>query len=117
DLQMAALFNHIGIHFVWPDTTLSVNLSPFCPAVTIECGKARLPEGIERAANYIDALLHLDHFPDRPPAKEDLALYRSVARMKVHPDLKIETGTEPKDGWFVIPPRLDHLNFRRLEKG
>jgi succinylglutamate desuccinylase len=117
DLQMAALFNHIAVYFTCPDSTLSVNLAAFCPAVTIECGQAGSAEGAERAAAFIDALMHLDHFPSRPPADNDLTLFRTVARMKVRPDLAIETGTGFAAGKFVLPPELDHLNFTRLEQG
>lgn len=117
DLQMAALFNHIAVYFTCPDSALSVNLSTFCPAVTIECGKAGSAEGAQRAAAFVDAMMHLDHFPERQPTRDDLTIYRAVARMKVRPDLHIETGTAAVAGKFIIPPQLDRLNFTRLPRG
>lgn len=117
DLQLATLFNHIAVFFTYPDSALSVNLAKFCPAVALECGKAGAMSGVMRAAAYIDALMHLDHLPERAPAPGDLTLYRAVARMKVNPNLIIETGVGPEAGKFILPPDLDHLNFSPLKVG
>lgn len=117
DLQLATLFNHIAVFFTYPDSALSVNLAKFCPAVTLECGKAGAMAGVNRAAAYVDALMHLDHLPERIPVPGDLTLFRAVARMKVNPGLIIETGVGPQPGKFILPPDLDHLNFSPLKTG
>jgi hypothetical protein len=131
-LHLAALFARIGVSFdTTPRGVLSAAFATFCPAVAIECGKSGVAANDARAAEYLDACLHLSALPDHPVAAHDLELFRTVCLLKVPDAVDFAFGA-PADArprplaaaddaarqprlWF--DPRLDHLNFRELPTG
>jgi succinylglutamate desuccinylase len=88
--HLAAMFNHIALVFTYPPGICSMAFNGVCPALTLECGKPGDAAGIQHAVDYIDALLHMDHLPQRPVAPHDLQLVRSLATLYVPDDVTFD---------------------------
>jgi succinylglutamate desuccinylase len=88
--HLAAMFNHIGLVFNQPKGVSTMAFNGFCPAVTIECGRPGDMAGIQHATELLDALLHLDHFPEREVAAHDLQLVKSVVTIKIPDDVTFD---------------------------
>ncbi|MEN8169842.1 MAG: M14 family metallopeptidase [Pseudomonadota bacterium] len=114
-LHLAILFSRTVVYFISPDAVQSMAFSKLCPAVTVECGKVGLRHSTEHALEFVEAALHLDHFPDHPVSSHDYELFHTVATVKV-PE-SISFGFEPQGGELAFSPDLDHLNFRELPSG
>ncbi|MCX7673999.1 MAG: M14 family metallopeptidase [Thiobacillaceae bacterium] len=114
-LQLATLFSRIVVYFLRPLGVQSAAFAPLCPAVTIECGRPGQAGGVEHAADYIEACLHLADIPAHPVAAHDLDLYHTVATVRVPEHVSIGFDGEGAD--LVFPPDLDALNFRELPAG
>ncbi len=111
-LHLAVLFSRTVVYFTRPDSVQSMAFSALCPAVTVECGKAGVAQGIEHAMKFVDAALHLSHFPEQPLAAQDYDLYHTVATIKVPAEVSFGFGATPAQ--VVFPSDLDQLNFREL---
>jgi hypothetical protein len=114
-LNLAVLFSRTVVFFRRPTGVQAGAFAEICPAATVECGKEGDAGGLAHAADFIEACLHLDHFPAHPPVRADLDLYHTVATVKVPDDVSISFGEPGADLCFV--PSLDHLNFRELGAG
>lgn len=114
-LHLATLFSHTVVYFLRPLGVQSAAFAQVCPAVTVECGKPDDPTATEHAAAFIDAVLHLDHFPDRWPAARDISLFHTVATVRVPENQEFGFG-EQQQG-LCLEAQLDHMNFRELEPG
>ena len=114
-LHLATLFSRTVVYFICPDSVLSMALSKFCPAVTVECGKPEDSAGVEHAYNFLQACLHLDHFPHHDIAHQDIDVFHTVATVKVPSGIKIGFDNEPVDLCFVN--NLDRMNFNELPTG
>jgi len=114
-LQLATLFSRIVVHFRQPLGTQTSAFAQLCPAVTLECGKPGTAGGEAHAADFIDALLHLDHLPAHPVARHDLDLYESVGLVRIRDEVEFAFGEHEAPLSFV--PDLDHFNFRDLPAG
>jgi hypothetical protein len=114
-LHLATLFSRTVVYFTCPDSVLSIALAEYCPAVTVECGKPEDKAGIEHAYNFLQACLHLDHFPSHNIAHQDIDVFHTVATVKVPADIRIGFGNEQVDLCFI--DNLDHLNFHELPAG
>jgi succinylglutamate desuccinylase len=112
---LATLFSRIVVYFTHPKGTQTAAFADLCPAVTLECGKPASDGSAEHAAGFVDACLHLSHFPEHPVHKQDIDLYHTVAVVKVPEDLRFSFDGGPADIQF--DPRLDHLNFREIPAG
>ena len=88
--HLAAMFNHIGLVFKRPKGVSTMAFNGICPAATLECGKPGEITGIEHAAELLDALLHMDHFPQRPIAAHDLQLVQSMATLNIPDDISFD---------------------------
>lgn len=113
--HLAALFSRIVVHFLRPLGVQAMAFADLCPAVTLECGKAGAGASDDHAAAYLDAVLHLDHFPAHPVARRDLDLYQTVALVKVPEKVSFAFGGGTAD--LVFEADLDHLNFQELPPG
>ncbi len=111
-LHLASWFSRTVVYFTYPPGTQTSAFARLCPAVTLECGKPGTEYGAEHACRYVDACLHLSHFPDSDVAHEDVDLYHTVAVVKVPDNVSFTFAPEPAD--ICFDPRLDHLNFREL---
>lgn len=124
--HLASMFNHIGLVFNQPKGVSTMAFNGFCPAVTIECGKPGDLAGIEHGTELLDALLHMDHFPDRPVATHDLQLVKSLVTLNIphdvsfdfnlsaQADLNFETGFERKNFTEIKP--TDVFALTRVKK-
>lgn len=113
--HLAVMFNHIALHFKRPKGVSTMSFNGICPAITLECGRPGDEVGINRATEFLDALLHLDHFPQRPVAAHDLQLVESLATVNIpdhvsfefypsaHADLTFESGFELKNFTEINP--------------
>jgi succinylglutamate desuccinylase len=114
-LHLATLCSRTVVYFTRPLGVQSAALAKLCPAITVECGKPGNAAGESRAAEAIEAALHLDHFPAHPVAAQDIDLYHTVGTVKVPADVSFSFGDDAADIHFE--PTLDHMNFRDLAPG
>jgi len=114
-LHLAALFSRIVVYFIRPRGVQSAAFAELCPAVTVECGKPGTPGGVEHAAAFMEACLHLSGFPAHPLPPHDVDLFHTVATVKIPEQLSFGFGAPDADIDFV--PELDHYNFRELAHG
>jgi hypothetical protein len=114
-LQLATLFSRIVVYFIRPRGVQSAAFAELCPAVTVECGKPGSAGGVEHAAAFVEACLHLSGFPAQPVAPHDVDLFHTVATVKVPEDASFGFAAADADIDFV--PGLDHYNFRELTNG
>jgi hypothetical protein len=114
-VHLAALFSRTVVYFRTPIGVQTGAFSPLCPAATVEAGKAGQAHGVEHVLEYLDAALHLAHWPEHPVAHQDVDLFHTVAVCKVPPAVSFGFGEPATDIDFA--PDLDHLNFRELPAG
>jgi hypothetical protein len=114
-LHLARLFSRTVVYFERPVGVQSAAFAALCPAVTIECGKPGIRENADRAAEFVDACLHLSHLPDHPVPKHDLDLYHTVATVSVPEDIDFCIG--PGECDLLFERDLEMLNFRDLPVG
>lgn len=124
--HLAAMFNHIALVFKRPRGVSTMAFNGICPALTIECGKPGDESGIQHATEMLDALLHLDHLPDRPIASHDLQLVQSLATLNIpddvsfdfnlsaQADLTFDTGFERKN--FTEIKTTDVFAYTRVQR-
>jgi len=114
-LQLATLFGRTVVYFIRPTGTQSAAMAPICPAVTLECGKPGEPHGVDHAAEFLDACLHLASFPETPVADHDIDLFHTVAQVKIPRDLDFSFDSNPADLNFVS--NIERLNFQEIPQG
>ncbi len=114
-LHLATLFSRTVVYFTTPDSVQSRAFSAICPAVTVECGKSGQSHNTAHALEFVEAALHLDHFPEQPLATSDYELFHTVATVKVPAD--VDFAFSPQQAELVFPEDLDRLNFRELPAG
>ncbi len=113
-LHLAAMFSRTVVYFRRPCGVQSMAMAEVCPSVTLECGKPGQPHGVEHAAEYLDACLHLSDHPQHPVPSQDVDLFHTVAIVKAPDDLRI--GFEGGGLDLKLPEDLDRLNFRELPR-
>lgn len=114
-LHLAMLFSRIVVYFIRPRGVQSAAFAELCPSVTVECGKPGTSGGVEHAAEFVEACLHLSEFPQHPVAPHDIDLFHTVATVKVPEQVSFGFDSPHADLDFL--PELDHYNFRELERG
>lgn len=114
-LHLAALFSRTIVYFQHPRGVQSMAFTPFCPAVTCECGKVGDASGVSHAADFLRTCLHLAEFPVGPPPPGDTHLFHTVATIKVSPDIKFSFS--PANADLQFRDDLEDLNFQELEAG
>lgn len=114
-LNLAALFSRTALFFTIPNGVQSAAFETFCPAVTVECGMIGNEAGVDHAAWFLDACLHLEHLPENPPRHGDLSIYETTARLTVAPETSF--GFDDPTALLNLAPDLDALNFHELPPG
>ncbi|MGN2390259.1 M14 family metallopeptidase [Pelomicrobium sp. G1] len=114
-LHLASLFSRTVVYFLRPLGVQSAAFSALGPAVTCECGKIGDAAGIEHAAEFVDACLHLAEVPGHPPRPGDVQLFHTVASVTV--PRHVTFGFGDCDGDLCFPPDLDRMNFQELPAG
>lgn len=111
-LHLATLFSRTVVYFIRPDGVQSMAFSQLCPAVTIECGKSGQQHGTEHALDFVEAALHLDHFPEHPVAPHDYELFHTVAIIKVPDEVEFSFSDPGAD--LLFAKDIEKFNFREL---
>jgi len=111
-LHLATLFSRTVVYFITPEGVQSSAFSKLCPAVTVECGKPGQKHGTDHALDFVDAALHLDHFPEHHVAPHDYELFHTVAIVKI-PD-EIEFSFSNPDADLLFSKDIEQFNFREL---
>ena len=114
-MHLATLFSRTVVYFRRPDSVLSLALSEICPSTTVECGKADNVQGTEHAKEFLDACLHLQHFPGHEVADHDIDVFHTVATVKVPED--IDFGIETSKSTINFIGNMDRMNFQELSAG
>jgi len=112
---LASLFSRTVVYFLRPVGVQSLAFAEICPSVTVECGRTGDQRGIEHAAEYLDACLHLAGFPEHSMPRQDIDLYHTVAITKVPENISFGFGSAKTDICFIDD--LDHYNFREVFPG
>ena len=111
--HLAAMFNHIALAFRRPKGVSTMAFDGICPAVTLECGRPGDEAGIQHATELLDALLHLDHFPEKAIARHDLQLVRSFVTVNVADTVSI--GFNPSDqADLIFDGNFERWNFTEI---
>ncbi|PIE00357.1 MAG: peptidase M14 [Thiothrix nivea] len=111
-LYLAQLFSRTVVFFETPRGVQSMAMAEYCPSVTIECGKTGIVVNNEKVVEFIDAVLHLDHFPEHPLLPQDINLIHTVARVTVPEDKSFSFKNTDVD--IQLLPELEHYNFTEL---
>ncbi|MDH3354816.1 MAG: M14 family metallopeptidase [Chromatiales bacterium] len=111
-LHLATLFSRTVVYFIRPEGVQSSAFSKLCPAVTVECGKPGQSHGIEHALDFIEAALHLDHFPEHQVSPHDYDLFHTVATVKI-PD-EVNFSFNDSDADLLFSKDIEQYNFREL---
>ncbi len=120
-LQLASLFGRTAVYFQRPLGVQTMAFASLAPSVTCECGKVGDETGMERAAQFIDACLHLSEIPNHAPADGDLHLFHTLATLYVPERIAFEYGPKIDSAQLEVDLRLrsdlDHCNFQELSPG
>ena len=111
--HLAAMFNHIAVVFRRPKGVSTMSFDGICPAVTLECGRPGDEIGIKHATELLDALLHLDHFPEKAVASHDLQLVRSYVTVNVRDSVSIGFDVAERTD-LVFDENLERWNFTEI---
>lgn len=111
-LHLAQQFSRTVVFFETPRGVQSMAMAKYCPAVTLECGKTGIDVNTDKVAEFIDAVLHLDHFPEHPLLPQDINLIRTVARITVPEDKSFSFNNTDAD--IRLLPEFEHYNFTEL---
>ncbi len=114
-LHLATLFAPTVVYFLRPLGVQAAAFAKICPSVTIECGKPDDETAEAHAVAFIDAVLHLDHFPSKPLPSGNVNLFHTVATVKIGDRRTFSFGELEAD--LQLDPQLDHMNFRELAQG
>jgi hypothetical protein len=113
--HLARLFSRTVVYFTTPKGVQSEAFARLCPAVTVECGKPGGQGGVEHAAAFVEAALHLSAIPAHPLAAHEIDLFHTVAVVKVPDAVDFSVGGEAGD--LRLLEDIDLFNFRELEPG
>lgn len=111
-LHLATLFSRTIVYFINPSEVQSIAFSKLCPAVTVECGKPGQQHGTDHALDFVEAALHLDHFPEHPLSPHDYELFHTVAVVKVPEEVTFSFNDPAAD--LLFSKDIEHYNFREL---
>lgn len=114
-LRLATLFSRTVVFFTDPCQVASMAMAKLCPSVTLECGKVGQKYGVEHAAEYLDACLHLQTLDGHAVAEQDIDLFHTVATVKVPENISF--GFEESDVELQFSRAIEQLNFREIHAG
>ena len=113
NLQLAAMFNHIGLVIRQTKGLCTMAFDGICPATTLECGRPGEAAGIAHTVELLDGLLHIDHLPQRPLPAHDLQLMESFARVKIPQHIDFEFDLNGKTE-LQFDPDFERYNFSEI---
>ena len=113
-LWLATHFSRTVVYFIRPKGVQTGAFAEFCPAVTVECGQPGQRYGVEHAAEFLNALIHLAVLPDKPVPAHDIDVFHTVAIVKVPEAISFGFTAGESDCQIQFIHDLDHMNFREL---
>jgi hypothetical protein len=117
--HLCSLFNHIAMVFKSPKGVSTMAFDDICPAITLECSTPGNIPAKNKAFELVDALMHMDHFPQKSVLKQDLQLVKNSATIKIVEGVKFDFGygiADDSDNDLVVIDNFDHHNFTMLKK-
>lgn len=114
-LHLATLFSRTVIWFAQPTGTQVGAFAGICPSIAVECGKPGNAQGEARAAQLVEAALHLADLPEAGVPAHDIELFRTIGVVRVRPE--VDFAFEPQQAKLAFDARIDHYNFRELAAG
>lgn len=114
-LQLANLFGRLVVYFTRPKGVQSGAFAEICPAVTLECGKPGQQHGVDHAFEYLNSCLHLSQLSDHPVLSQDIAVYHTVAQVKVNEDINFSFEDPQTD--LLLDKDLERMNFTEISAG
>lgn len=114
-LRLASYFSSKVVYFTIPAGTQSMAFANFCPATTLECGRAERTHGIDHSVVFMETCLHLDEIPRTPVSEQEVHLYHMVATVRIPDDVLFGFGNVPTD--IALRSNLDSFNFHELPAG
>lgn len=115
-LRLAHLFRRLVIYFTRPSGVQSLAMSRLCPSITLEAGKAGDKRGITHVVEYIEECLNLHELSDKELHHEEIALYHTVATVKVPSDTSFCFG-KIDNSQISFLNELERFNFSELKAG
>ena len=121
--HLASLFGRTVVYTIKPDTTSTWGMSEYCPAVTLECGMPGDQHGVDHAVEFVDACLHLSHFPEQPLPQHDMDLYHLVSIIKIPSRFSFRFQQNGYDSDqdlsadLVFDENLASMNFSEVPEG
>ncbi|MCP3687517.1 MAG: peptidase M14 [Gammaproteobacteria bacterium] len=112
--HLAAMFNHICQVFTRPKGVMTMAFNELCPAAILECGRPGDVAGIQHATELLDALLHMDHFPQRPVAAHDLQMVRTVATLNIPDSVSLDFNLNSQTD-LRFDQNFDRMNFTEIK--
>ncbi len=114
-LQLAALFGKLVVYFSNPKGVQSIAFTEHFPSITLECGRPDQQYGIDHAFEFLNSCLNLEHLSETAKFAHDLDIYRSVAQIKINPDVSISFNDTNAD--LFLYRDLDTMNFIEAAPG
>ena len=114
-LRLASLFSSKVVYFTMPAGTLSLSMSDYCPALTLECGQAGEIHGTDHTQAFLETCMNLETISKKPLDSEAVHLFHMVATVKVHSDVLFGFGRVPAE--LALREDLDKFNFCELPVG
>ncbi len=115
---LCSLFNHFAMVFKAPKGVSTMAFDHICPAITLECSTPGNKPAKNKAYELIDALMHMDHFPQKPVLKQDLQLLKNSSTIKINKDVTFEFNNKLELGFdLAIVDKFDRHNFSMLKEG
>ena len=114
-LHLARLFGRLVVYFMYPKGVQSAAFAPFCPAVTLECGRPGHQHGVEHVLEFLDSCLHLTHFPEQDLQPQDIDLFHTVAQVKVRDHIEFSFASSDCD--LLLNHDVERFNFTEMAAG
>ncbi len=114
-LQLASLFGRLVVFFTRPKGVQSNSFAEICPAVTLECGRPGQQYGVEHAFEFLNSCINLTALPDHPLPDRDLAIYHTVAQVKIRDNIRFSFTDSDKD--LFLDGELESMNFTEIVPG
>lgn len=109
-LTHAREFSSIALLAPSLHSVITRRMNEICPSITIEVGLSGQFDSLDRTLKYLDYLFNTDL--DHVSFPEDLAVYRTVANLRVETEGKPHFPSFPK-----LNPALEPLNFDSVPAG
>ncbi|MDA9951568.1 succinylglutamate desuccinylase/aspartoacylase family protein [Oligoflexaceae bacterium] len=112
--QLAKLFGSKMIHLEQPAAALSIYLSQYLPAITLESGLSDELDGLKQTSQFLKRLYSLEKISQTPP--EEIELYETLASMHVPEGCRFGFSEED-DLDIKFQAGVSKLNFSNCPKG